>query len=340
METTQGTQEAQDRQPVGVIHRFRAWFTGMGGNIPLIITLGGMVIIFSILSPHFLQFDNIMNIVRSVSITGIVAVGTTIVLISGGIDLSIAAVMALTGLAAAVVLRTEQLPVILAIALGFLAALATGSFIGLINGMIVTKMRINPLITTLAMGMIVRGLAYVGTGGYTLTVPMQEFTVIGRGRLLDFVPYAAILLIVTMTLAYIFLSRTLAGRYVYSIGGNPVACRLAGINVDRWRVIFYVLGGLFAGFGGFLFSSLIGAAMGNAAVGAELNIIAAVILGGASLTGGEGAITGTLLGVLILGTLTNGLIMLNVSSFWQMVAQGLVLLTAVLIDALRSGGYR
>jgi ribose transport system permease protein len=312
----------------------------MGGNTPLIITLGAMIVLFSILSPHFLQLDNIMNIVRSVSISGIVAIGTTIVLISGGIDLSIAAVMALTGLAAAGVLRAEQLPIIPAIVMGFLAALAAGSFIGLINGMIVTKMRINPLITTLAMAMIVRGLAYVGTGGYTLTVPMQEFTVIGRGRLFDVVPYAAILLILTMILAYVFLKRTLAGRYVYSIGGNPVACRLAGINVDRWRVIFYVLGGLFAGFGGFLFSSLIGAAMGNAAVGAELNIIAAVILGGASLTGGEGSVTGTLLGVLILGTLTNGLIMLNVSSFWQMVAQGLVLLIAVLIDALRSGGYR
>jgi len=307
----------------------------MGSYLTLLTPLIGMLILFSIMNEYFLQFDNMMNITRSIAITGVVAIGETIVLIAGGVDLSISAVMAMSGLVAAVAVRVG-----LPYAAAFLAALASGLVVGLANGLIITKLRINPLITTLAMGMIVRGLAYVGTGGYTLTVPNPGFSDLGRGRAFDVVPWPVIVLLVTYALAHIFLTRTLPGRYVYSIGGNPVACRLAGIDVDRWRIALYALGGAFAGFGGYMLASLVGAAMGNAALGAELDIIAGVILGGASLAGGEGTILGTLLGILLLGTLTNGLIMLNVSTFWQMVARGGVLLLALLIDAWRSGGYR
>jgi ribose/xylose/arabinose/galactoside ABC-type transport system permease subunit len=306
-----------------------------GSNLTLLITLLVMLMIFSVLSPHFFQVNNLLNIARSISITGVVAIGMTLVLISGGIDLSVSAVMALAGMVAVVGVRSG-----LPFAVGFLIAIAVGSMIGLINGLIVTKIRINPLITTLGMGMVVRGFAYIGSGGNTLTVTVPGFTELGRGRLLDTVPYPVIILVITYIVAYILLTRTLAGRYIYAIGGNPIACRLAGIDVDRWRVLFYAICGLCAGFAGYMLSSLTGAAMGNAALGAELDIIAGVILGGASLAGGEGTIIGTLLGILLLGTLTNGLIMLNVPSFWQMVARGTVLMLALFIDSWRSGGYR
>jgi len=307
----------------------------MGGSLTLIITLVIMIVVFTAMSPYFLQVENLLNIARSIAIIGIVAVGETIVLISGGIDMSIAAVMALGGLAATAVIRAGQ-PFYVA----FAAALAAGALVGFINGGIVTRLHINPLITTLAIGQIVRGLAYVGTGGYTLTVALRGYTDLGRGRLFGLIPYPVILLAVTYVVAHIWLNRNIGGRYVYSIGGNALACRLAGLDVDRWRIVFYMLGGIFAAFGGYVLSSLVGASMGNAALGVELDVISGVVLGGASLAGGEGTIIGTLLGVLVLGTLTNGLIMLNVSSFWQMVARGSVLLIAVLLDAWRSGGYR
>jgi ribose transport system permease protein len=307
----------------------------LGGNVTLLITLGVMIAVFSLSAEYFLQLDNLLNIARSISIVGIVAVGETIVLISGGVDLSIAAVMAMAGLVAAVVARAG-----LPFGLAFGAALACGLFIGAINGFIVTKLHINPLITTLATGMIVRGLAYVAAGGATLTVPVKGFSDLGRGRLGGIVPYPVIILAIVYLFAHILLTRTILGRNVYAIGGNSIACRLAGINVDRWRVLFYALGGLFAGFGGYMLSSLVGASMGNAAIGSELSVIAGVVLGGASLAGGEGTMIGTLLGILVLGTLTNGLIMLNVSTYWQQVASGVVLLLAVLLDAWRTGGYR
>jgi ribose transport system permease protein len=307
----------------------------LGGNVTLLITLGIMIVVFSLSAEYFLQLDNLLNIARSISIVGIVAVGETIVLISGGIDMSIAAVMAMAGLAAAVLVRAG-----LPFGVAFGAALATGLLVGSINGFIVTKLHINPLITTLAIGMIVRGLAYVAAGGATLTVPVKGFSDLGRGRLGGIVPYPVIILAIVYLFAHILLTRTILGRNVYAIGGNSIACRLAGINVDRWRVLFYALGGLFAGFGGYMLSSLVGSSMGNAAIGSELSVIAGVVLGGASLAGGEGTMIGTLLGILVLGTLTNGLIMLNVSTYWQQVASGVVLLLAVLLDAWRTGGYR
>jgi ribose/xylose/arabinose/galactoside ABC-type transport system permease subunit len=306
-----------------------------GANLTLLFTLIIMLLIFSSMSPYFLTVRNLFNITRSIAITGVAAVGETIVLIGGGIDLSVSAVMAASGMAAAVAIRAG-----LPFGIAFMIALILGLFVGLINGLIITKIRINPLITTLGMGMIVRGFTYIGYSGGTLTVPVEGFTELGRGRFLDIIPYPVIILLFVYVVMHIVLTRTLFGRMVYAIGGNPIACRLAGINVDRWRLVVYGIGGLFAGFAGYMLASLVGSAMANAAIGAELDIIAAVILGGASLSGGEGNLIGTLLGTLVLGTLTNGLIMMNVQVFWQMVARGTALMLALFIDARRSGGYR
>ena len=306
-----------------------------GANITLLLTLTLMIAVFSFLAPNFLKLENMLNIARSIAITGVVAIGETFVLIAGGIDLSITSVMAAAGMAAAVVLRAGS-----PLWIGVLISILVGAVVGLINGLIITKIRINPFITTLGTAQIVRGLAYLSSAGHTLTVPVEGFTNLGRGRFLDIIPYPVFILIALFILAHFFLSKSLAGRYIYAIGGNSEACRLAGIKVDRWRLIFYAICGITAGFGGYMFSSLVGSAMGNAAVGTEMNIISGVILGGASLAGGEGTIIGSFLGILLLGTLTNGLIQLNVPSFWQMIASGMVLMISLFIDSWRSGGYR
>jgi ribose transport system permease protein len=315
----------------------RRWLTGgLGGNLYLIVTLGGLIIVFSTLSPYFFQFDNMMNIARSVSINGMTAAGETMVLISGGLDLSVASVMAASGMVTSSLIMNAGW----AIAPARLAGVAFGLLIGLINGLIVTKGRINPLITTLATGFIIRGLGYIASNGQTLGVIKPGYTEMGRDRLFDAVPYPVIGLLLTYAVVYFIMRYTKLGNYIYAIGGNANACRVSGINVDHWRLVIYMLCGAIAGFAGVVLSSLTGSGIPNVAIGSELVIIAGAILGGVSLSGGRGRVEGTLLGVLILGTLTNGLIMLNVQSYWQTVAQGGVLLAAVLIDAWRTGGYR
>lgn len=306
-----------------------------GANITLLLTLIVTTFVFSMLAPNFFKLNNMLNIARSIAITGVVAIGETFVIIAGGIDLSVTAIMAAAGMAAAVALRAG-----VPLWVGVVIAIAVGAAVGLINGLIVTKIRINPFITTLGTSQIVRGLAYISSAGHTLTVPVEGFSILGRGRWLDIIPYPVFILIGFFIIAHFFLSKTLAGRYIYAIGGNSEACRLAGINVDRWRLIFYSVCGVTAGFAGYMLASLVGSAQGNAALGAEMNVISGVILGGASLAGGEGTISGSFLGILLLGTLTNGLIQLNVPSFWQMVASGTVLMLSLFIDSWRSGGYK
>jgi ribose transport system permease protein len=320
---------------IAASHR-RRQLINLGGNLYLIVTLAGIVAIFSILSPYFLQFSNMMNVARSVSITGTAAAGETMVLISGGLDLSVASVMAASGMIVSSLIMNAGWAVGPARA----AAVGFGLAVGLVNGLIITRARINPLITTLATGFIIRGAGYVASNGRTLGVIREGYSDLGRGRLLDAVPFPVIALVIIYLLVYFAMRYTKLGNYIYAIGGNAAACRVSGINVDRWRIAIYALCGMIAGWAGVLLSSLTGSGIPNAAIGSELVIIAGAILGGVSLSGGIGRIEGTLLGVLILGSLTNGLIMLNVPSYWHTIAQGGVLLMAVLIDAWRTGGYR
>jgi ribose transport system permease protein len=308
----------------------------LGGSLYLVITLAALLIAFSILSPYFFQVSNLMNIARSVSITGITAAGETMVLVSGGIDLSVGSVMAASGMVVSSLIMNAGWPTMAA----RLAAVAFGLAVGLVNGLVISKGRINPLITTLATGFIIRGAGYVASNGRTLGVIREGYTALGRGRLLDVVPYPVLALLVIYAVVYFVLGYLKLGQYMYAIGGNAAACRVSGINVDRWRLAIYALCGTIAGISGVILSSQTGSGIPDVSVGVEMVIIAGVILGGTSLSGGRGRIEGTLLGVLIMGTLTNGLIMLNVRSYWQTIAQGGILLMAVLIDAWRTGGYR
>lgn len=297
-------------------------------GLGLVIMYGIILVAMSLLSPYFLTQRNFLNLLLASSVMGIIAMFTTMLMVGGGLDLSVGSTVALVG----VVISHGQYAfgVWGAVLLGLLVAL----LIGLTNGVLVTWVGINPLITTLGMFSVVRGLAFVLSGG--LSEPMLDpaFGEIGRGFVAG-IPVPVLIFAAVTIACHIVLRYTSYGRAMYAIGGNPIASRLAGLPVRRYRMVAYVLSALSAGVAGVILTSQLGAGAPQAATGLEISVIAAVILGGTSLAGGKGTIPGTLLGVLILGTLNNGMQLLGVSSYYQQIAQGLVLLLAVGLDQLR-----
>jgi ribose transport system permease protein len=301
----------------------------------LLVALILLMIVFAITSPFFFNARNLLNIGRSVAIMGITATGVTIGLIGGVFDLSIAAVSDLTVVLVSLAHLELGIPAGVCVVLGLLV----GVVCGLINGFLVTRLRINPIIGTLGTAGVFRGIAFLLTGGQSHAVPTAGFRWLGRATVFG-VPSPLIFMLLVMALGYILLRHTKFGRSVYAIGGNPVASRLAGLNVNRIRLTLFVIVSVCAAFAGMVLLSKLGTMIPNAAAGTELDIIAAAILGGTALSGGGGTMQGTLVGVLILGTLRNGLVINNVNPYWQEIASGVVLVTAVAIDILRSGGYK
>jgi ribose transport system permease protein len=297
-------------------------------NLALIGVYAIMVAALSSLSPYFLSVQNFLDILLAVAVIGIISLGMTMVIVSGGLDLSVGAVVALVGV---VIAQTQGA---VGIAGAVLLGLMVGGVFGLINGFAVTWIGINPLITTLATLSLARGLAFVFSGGLTLPVMDEALGFWGRGFLFG-IPVPVVLLVLLLGVAHIVFRYSEFGRALYAIGGNPQASRLAGIGVKRIQRLVYVVCGIGAAIGGILLTSELGAGAPQAATGIELSVIAAVILGGASLSGGKGTIAGTFLGVMIMGTLNNGLVLLNVSAYYQEIARGLVLLLAVALDQLR-----
>lgn len=294
-----------------------------------------LLTVFTVTSPHFLNTRNLFNIGRSVAIMGVIATGVTMGLIGGVFDLSIAAVADISAVATSLVHLQFGLAPIIAMVVGLLI----GLICGLINGFIVTKLRINPIIGTLATAGVFRGIAFLITGGQSHAISNVGFRWLGRSEVLG-LPSAMIVMIVVMIIAHIVLRYTNFGRNTYAVGGNPLASRLAGINVDGQRMALFVVVAISASLGGLVMLSKLGTMIPNANAGTELDMIAAAILGGTALSGGGGTIQGTLMGVLILGTLRNGLVMNNVNAYWQQIASGAALLIAVAIDIVRTGGYR
>jgi ribose transport system permease protein len=303
-------------------------------DVALIVVLVGLSIYFTVQSPYFFNMDNLLNIARSAVVTGIVAAGETVVLISGGIDLSISSVMAAAGMITAALIHAGM-PTYPAILVG----LSFGAMVGFINGIIITKMRINPLITTLATMSIVRGACYVMSNGLSIAIGDETFRSMGLGKVFE-IPKPAIMLIIVYAIIYVLLRYTQFGRYAYAIGGNANSCRLCGLNVDRWRLITYILCGICSAFGGIVLTALAGTGLPNAALGYELIVISAVILGGTGLAGGEGSVMGTLLAMVVISTLTNGMTLMSFPVYWHQIIRGFLLLLAVLIDAVRTGGYK
>jgi ribose transport system permease protein len=276
-----------------------------------------------------------MNVLLYSSVIGISACGMTLVLLMGGLDISVGSIFGLSAILAGLVLKSTNNAF-----LGVIAGLATGIVCGLMNGALITKLKINPLITTLATMSIFRGTAMLLVNGLAVIIASESFKLIGRKYLFNSLPISVLIMMVLFIFIGYLLYYTPFGRKVYSIGGNAEASRLAGINVNGIRLNVYSINGLLAGLSGVILASQTGAALPVAGTGAELDVIGAVILGGVALSGGKGKIYGAFFGVLILATLQNGLTLMNVPSFWQTVAKGFVLLFAVTLDVARGGGYK
>jgi ribose transport system permease protein len=304
---------------------FRKW----SGVAILFVFYIGLIIAFAILSPFFFSVRNMMAIGSNVAFIGLMAAAGTPLIIAGGLDLSVAAVAGLAGVLIAL-LYTAGLPIWGAAA----AAVLVGAGVGLINGLLATRLRLNPLIVTLATMGIVSGATLILTGGLTKPLMAPGFNWIGSGYVWR-IPVPFILMMLVFIGLSIILRRTRFGRFVYAVGGNTEASRLIGLPVDRVQISLYVLSGVSGAVAGTMLAAMLGAAAPNAAAPHLLTVIAAIILGGTSLYGGRGSVWGTLLAVLILGTLNNGLTLMDVSSFWQDVTRGVVLLLAVSLDQVR-----
>lgn len=316
--------------PSGLLARLRARNFRLTTGLTLFVIFVAMCILFSLLSPFFLTVENFVNITKTLPIVGIVAIGETMVLITGGVDLSVGSVAALSGVVTGLLWEKGGLP----IGLAALAGLACAALVGLVNGVLVTRFRINALITTLATFSIVRGLAFVLTNAQMNQLTDPGFQWLGRGDVAG-VPVPFIVMIILYVLFTLVLRYTPFGRDLYAIGGNPAASRLAGIPARKYVLVVFILSGLLAGVGGLVQSAQLAAATPQLATGLEFTVIAAVVLGGTSLAGGKGTLIGSLIGVFILRTLDNGLILINVSSYFQQVARGAVLILAVGFDQIR-----
>lgn len=289
-----------------------------------------LCIAFSILSPYFLTVNNFVNIGKTLSVVGIVAIGETLVLISGGVDISVGSVAALSGVVTGLLWEKAGLP----IGMSALAGLTSAALVGLINGLLVTRAKINPLISTLATYSAIRGLAFVLTNAQMNQLTNPQFQFLGRGTVAG-IPFSLVLMLTLYGLFIFILRHTPFGRDLYAIGGNLMASRLAGIPTRRYLLSVFILSGFLAGLGGMVSASQLAAGTPQAATGLEFTVIAAVVLGGTSLAGGKGTLLGSLIGVFILRTLDNGLILTNVSSYYQEVARGAVLILAVGFDQIR-----
>ena len=301
----------------------------------LLITLAALCIYAWLRTPYFLTLHNFVNIGEAISIRGLMAIGLTVLLISGGIDLSIAAVAAFTGMFAAMMINAG-----INGAVSGLVALACAAAMGLINAFIIVGLRVNPIMATLGTLLLFRGLAFVVSEGDNIVIGVNAWSHFGRGEELG-IKVTLWVFAGALVGAMWFMRYSVIGNNLYAIGGNPSACRNAGIRVDRIRTLSYVVMAILSGIAGIAFMSRGGVAQPAAFTGAELDIVTAVFLGGVALTGGRGSLLGTLLGVGIIGVITNSFVLTGVPVYWQMVAKGIILILAISIDSIRrGGGYR
>jgi len=299
------------------------------GILPVLIVI---VVVFSFIAPNFLTEANLLNIVRQASINIVLATGMTVVILTGGIDLSVGSVLAVSAVTAMAVSLMPEL--------GWAAApiaLLIGLALGALNGALVAYAGLPPFIVTLGSMTTLRGLAYLLAGGTTIINSKIGFAWIGNAYLGP-LPWLVIIAFLVLLMTWFLLRHTVLGIYIYGVGGNPQAARLTGIKVDQVLLFVYAFSGLLAGLGGVMTTSRLYSANGVLGTGYELDAIAAVILGGTSFVGGIGTVIGTLFGALIIATLNNGLTLMNVSFFWQLVVKGLVIIIAVALDKYRHKG--
>ncbi|WP_431522467.1 ABC transporter permease subunit [Shinella zoogloeoides] len=304
---------------------FARWWDRVG----ILMVLVALVLLMAIIAPNFNRVDNLLNIARAISINAILAAGMTVVILTGGIDLSVGSTVAVSGVVA-VIAAIAGVPAPLAVLLG----MAVGALCGLVNGWLTAYLALAPFIVTLGTMTFLRGLAYTITDGQPIVSSSLNFRDLGNGYVGP-IPVPVIVMVVVYAVIWFVLERTRYGRHVYAVGGNAEAAKLAGVRVKRVITSVYVLAGACAGLAGVIFAARVISAQPTAGTGYELDAIAAVVLGGTSLAGGRGRIVGTLIGSVILGVLSTGLILLNVQFFTQLLIKGVVIILAVAIDSLK-----
>jgi ribose transport system permease protein len=306
-----------------------------------IMAFGALIVLsvgFSLASPYFRTFDNFVGILLATAVNGVLGLGVTFVIITAGIDLSVGTMMTFSAVMTGVFITNWHLP----IPIGILAGILTGGLAGLANGLMISRMKIPPFIATLGMLYITKGLSLVISGLkpiYFNDTPAFREMAMGSilGKIIPGfeVPNSVLILFGAAIIANFILARTILGRYTFALGSNEEATRLSGVNVATWKTAVYTLCGLFSGLGGVLMASRLNSAQPALGAGYELDAIAAVVIGGTSLSGGEGSILGTIIGAFIISTLTNGLRILSVPQEWQMVVTGGIVVMAVFLDILR-----
>ena len=301
-------------------------------------SLIGLMAFFSFASTSFMQIDNIMGILQSTAVNGVLAIACTFIIITAGIDLSVGTLMTFCAVMTGVVLVYWELPFYL----GLVAAILTGALIGMINGAMIAKMKIPPFIATLGMMMLLKRLSLVVSGTKPIYFSdVEQFGIISQESLIGYfipampIPNAVLILFLVALLGAFILNKTILGTYTFALGSNEEAVRLSGVNVDRWKIIVYSFAGALCGIAGLMIASRLNSAQPALGPGYELDAIAAVVIGGTSLAGGVGTILGTIIGAFIISVLTNGLRILSVAQEWQTVVTGVIIILAVYADNLR-----
>lgn len=304
-------------------------FSGIFKKFGLLFVVLGIMIIMTIVSPVFLTSTNLLNVLRQVSIYGIMATGMTFVIMLGGIDLSVGSILAVSGVISGSIIVANPNAVFIAI----IAAVGASAVFGLFNGFFVAQFKMPAFVATLATMTIARGFSLVYANGRPYILTSEPFKVIGQGYLIG-IPIPVIILIVIVALMFILLHKTKFGRYTYAIGGNENAAIMSGVKVKRVKLLIHTLNSALAGVAGVILASRINSGQPAVGVAYEMDVIAGVVIGGTSLAGGSGTMFGTILGTIIIGLLKNSLTLLNVSSYWQQIVQGSIILGAVLLDLL------
>ncbi len=317
-------------------------------DLRIIIAFIVLCTVLSFATEYFLKEKNLINVLRQVSVNGLLSIGMTFVILTGGIDLSVGSLLAFGGVVAASFVSTAYKEVpnlhpVLAICLGLVA----GTILGSVNGLVISKIKVTPFIMTLGMLSIGRGLTYIYTNGMPVTNLDKGFLAIGQGSqpipLGSYtfqLPNPVIIFLVVLVIAWIVLYRMKFGRYIYAVGGNARSARISGINVSFVIFMVYVISGFLSALGGILLTARTSAGLPQAGVSYELDAIAAVVIGGTSMTGGRGSLIGTLMGVLIIGVINNGLDLLSVSSYYQQVVKGMIIVGAVMLDYFQTDSER
>jgi ribose transport system permease protein len=306
-----------------------------------VLALALMIVALALMTDKFFTVDNGLNVLRQICANLCLSIGMTIIILSGGIDLSVGAVLAFSGAVAAGLLKSgvaipgTDVFIEVTVSGAIFAGIVVGTALGWVNGFVITRFKLPPFVATLGMLSIARGLTMLWTGGFPITRLGDAFGFMGSGHLLG-VPMPVWISAALIAGFMVLMKRTRFGRHVYAVGGNERAATLSGLNVNRIKLLVYTIGGALAGVAGLLVTARLDSATPNAGLSYELDSIAAVVIGGTSLNGGRGTIMGTVLGCLIIGVLNNGLVLLEVSPFWQQVIKGLVILVAVAVDKMGS----